>query len=105
LTSSGLREQYGSETTLYAAVIYGPDENGSRSTDWAGQDVFVAESSGDLKCLSGGDAALSQTADDNGAIGILFLSRQYEQEWITTPAAGDYIRYEESAENVAYIKK
>ena len=103
--SSGLREQYGSETTLYAAVIYGTDENGSQDTDWAGQDVFVAESSGDLRCLSGGDAALSQTTDDSGAIGLLFLSKQYEQEWITTPAAQGYTRYEDSAENVAYIKK
>lgn len=53
-TAGKLKKEEGEHVKIAASVVYSQEENGKINSDWAGQDVFVAESEGDIRCKQGG---------------------------------------------------
>ena len=105
VSAGAVRKQYGDDAVIYAGVIYGMNEDGTENDDWAGQDVFVAEAYGDLRCLQGGRSFADRFAkkSETEGVGLLFLSREYEAEWLASDGAKSGNKLDESAEYVVYL--
>ena len=105
-TAQKLRDEYGQETEIYGAVVYGVDETGAVQSEWAGQDVFVAEAYGDIICRQGGISYIAEQISQRTDQGVklVFLAKDSEALLDTMDVAlpEHFVKYAESEGYVVY---